>query len=229
MSRATILGVLGQRRLCTSDHKAMEFGVDGSQGETQGPPLPEDLAHIRLAQSGNREAFARLYERYAPVVHGIVFAHAPARDVPDLVQDVFLSALSELPALEDPARFAGWLAAIARHRAQDAWRRWRRSAQALAPGAPGASDEDRSRAMVEHAAPASGPSLADRELAQRALAALGSLPPAYRETLVLRLVEGLDGSEISARTGLTPGSVRVNLCRGMKLLRERLQATGAAP
>ena len=44
----------------------------------------------------------------------------------------------------------------------------------------------------------------------------------YRE-LALRLVEGLTGPEIAARTGLTPGSVRVNLCRGMKLLRERLQ------
>jgi len=39
---------------------------------------------------------------------------------------------------------------------------------------------------------------------------------------VLRLVEGLTGMEISERTGLTPESVRVNLHRGMKLLREKL-------
>jgi RNA polymerase sigma-70 factor, ECF subfamily len=48
------------------------------------------------------------------------------------------------------------------------------------------------------------------------------LPEAYRETLVLRLVEGMTGPEIAARTGLTAASVRVNLHRGMKLLRERL-------
>jgi RNA polymerase sigma-70 factor (ECF subfamily) len=49
-----------------------------------------------------------------------------------------------------------------------------------------------------------------------------SLPEAYRETLILRLVEGMTGPEIAARTGLTPGSVRVNLHRGMARLREKL-------
>ena len=49
-----------------------------------------------------------------------------------------------------------------------------------------------------------------------------NLPEAYRETLVLRLVEGMTGPEIAARTGLTAASVRVNLHRGMKLLREQL-------
>ena len=48
------------------------------------------------------------------------------------------------------------------------------------------------------------------------------LPEAYREPLVLRLVEGLTGPEIAARTGMTHGSVRVNLCRGMAMLRPLL-------
>ena len=52
-----------------------------------------------------------------------------------------------------------------------------------------------------------------------------ALPEAYRETLVLRLVEGLTGPEIAERTGLTPASVRVNLHRGMKQLRDRLSET----
>jgi RNA polymerase sigma-70 factor (ECF subfamily) len=54
------------------------------------------------------------------------------------------------------------------------------------------------------------------------LAALRALPEAYQETLILRLVEGMSGPEIAEQTGLSPGSVRVNLHRGMKLLRERL-------
>ncbi|MDQ3228674.1 MAG: hypothetical protein M3Q13_02915, partial [Pseudomonadota bacterium] len=58
--------------------------------------------------------------------------------------------------------------------------------------------------------------------AQHALAAIRGLPQAYRETLMLRLVEGLSGPEISERTGLTPGTVRVNLHRGMGLLRRAL-------
>ena len=55
------------------------------------------------------------------------------------------------------------------------------------------------------------------------LAAIRRLPECYRETLILRLVEGMTGPEIAARTGLTADSVRVNLCRGMKLLRARLE------
>ena len=49
-----------------------------------------------------------------------------------------------------------------------------------------------------------------------------ALPEAYRETMILRLVEGMTGPEIALRTGLTPPSVRVNLHRGMKLLRAKL-------
>ena len=64
----------------------------------------------------------------------------------------------------------------------------------------------------------------DRTEALAALAVIQTLPEAYRETLVLRLVEGMTGPEIAARTGLTPASVRVNLHRGMKQLRERLEA-----
>jgi RNA polymerase sigma-70 factor, ECF subfamily len=48
------------------------------------------------------------------------------------------------------------------------------------------------------------------------------LPEAYRETLLMRLVEGMTGAEIAERSGLTPASVRVNLHRGMKLLRGQL-------
>jgi RNA polymerase sigma-70 factor (ECF subfamily) len=62
--------------------------------------------------------------------------------------------------------------------------------------------------------------------AAEALEIIRALPEAYRETLVLRLVEGMTGPEIAARTGLQPASVRVNLHRGMKLLRERLGMRG---
>jgi len=48
------------------------------------------------------------------------------------------------------------------------------------------------------------------------------LPETYRETLILRLVEGMTGPEIATRTGLTHGSVRVNLHRGMQQLRAKL-------
>ena len=58
--------------------------------------------------------------------------------------------------------------------------------------------------------------------AREILTAIRSLTETYRETLVLRLVEGMTGAEIAEQTGLTPESVRVNLHRGMKLLKEKL-------
>ena len=58
--------------------------------------------------------------------------------------------------------------------------------------------------------------------AAQVLTALRELPEAYQETLILRLVEGMSGPEIAEQTGLSPGSVRVNLHRGMKLLRDKL-------
>ena len=59
------------------------------------------------------------------------------------------------------------------------------------------------------------------------LATIRELPETYRETVMPRLVQGLTGPEIAAQTGMTPGSVRVHLHRGIKLLREALHARGA--
>ena len=64
--------------------------------------------------------------------------------------------------------------------------------------------------------------MSERAEALRVLDIVRTLPGAYRETLVLRLVEGLTGPEIAERTGLTPASVRVNLHRGFKMLREKV-------
>jgi len=52
------------------------------------------------------------------------------------------------------------------------------------------------------------------------------LPEAYSETLTLRLIEGMSGQEIADRTGLKPESVRVNLHRGMEMLRQKLGIAG---
>ncbi len=166
-------------------------------------------ALAQRAQGGDRAAFGALYERYAGLVHGVLLSTVNPAEAQDLVQEVFLSALRAIRRLEDPARFGPWVASIARNRGRDALRSRSRDVEDLA----------------EHAEPAVEPESSDgdeSEEAALALAAVKSLPEAYRETMILRLVEGMSGPEIAARTGLTHGSVRVNLCRGMKLLRERL-------
>ena len=163
----------------------------------------EDGGLARAAQRGDRSAFGELYERYARVVHGLLLARVPRADVDDLVQDVFLAAWNRLAALREPEAFGGWLTTIARNRAADFHRR--------APDAVELPDD-----LPAH------DDTAERADAIRLLTIVRSLPEAYRETLVLRLVEGMTGPEIAERTGLTPASVRVNLHRGMKLLREKI-------
>ena len=163
----------------------------------------EDAALVLQARKGDEAAFGDLYRRYARVVHGLLLARIPTADVDDLVQEVFLSAWRRLDSLRDPAAFGGWLAMIARNRATDFHRR---AVEAVE--------------LPETLAAPDG--TAERVEAVAILDVVRTLPDAYRETLILRLVEGMSGPEIAQRTGLTAASVRVNLHRGMKLLREKL-------
>jgi RNA polymerase sigma-70 factor, ECF subfamily len=157
---------------------------------------------VEQARDGSRVAFGHLYEKYARMVHGLLLARVPHSEVEDMVQDVFLAAMRRLPSLREESAFAGWLAMIARNQAIDYHRRAPRTAEL-------------SETMLRSTPPE--PEALD------VLEKIRSMPDAYRETLILRLVEGLTGPEIAKQTGLTPDSVRVNLHRGMKMLREKIE------
>jgi len=168
--------------------------------------VTEERPEVLLVQavlSGERDRFARLYEMYAPMVHGILLARVPRGEVDDLVQDIFLHALRKLHTLRDAAAFGPWIAMIARNRAMDFYRSSRETVE-----------------VTEQMAIEKSPNRTAGEI----LDLICRLPEAYRETLVLRFVEGMTGPEIAGRTGLTPASVRVNLHRGMKMLREKIGA-----
>jgi len=172
----------------------------------------EDHSLVRAARDGDRAAFGCLYDRYARMVHGILLARVPPREVDDLVQEVFLLALRQLHGLRDVSRFAAWLGTITRNRANDYFRKAIPDAKVTEP-----VDENPVESRTTNNA-------VDQEAAM-ILSVVRGLPEPYREPLILRLVEGMTGPEIAARTGLTHGSVRVNLYRGMQLLREKLSET----
>lgn len=167
--------------------------------------VPVEVQLIDHVRSGDREAFTEIYRMFAPMVHGIVLARVPHDEVQDIVQDVFFTAYNQLDALRDKAALGAWIATIARNRAAEFYRQ--------------------SRPTEELTEEISGTSRPHAE-AQEIMSAIRSLPEAYRETLVLRLVEGMTGIEIAERTGLKPESVRVNLHRGMELLRQKLGIRG---
>ena len=169
----------------------------------------EDAILIAAARDGDRAAFGHLYQRYARMVHGVLLAKVPTIDVDDLVHDVFVQALRRLSTLREPGSFGAWLAAIARNLANDYYRR-------------SVPREE----LKEDVAETEGKAVKadEKSLATAVLEAIRSLPDSYREPLILRLVEGMTGPEIAARTGLTHGSVRVNLHRGMQQLRAKLNS-----
>ena len=156
---------------------------------------------VERVAAGDEEAFGELYRMFAPLVHGIVLARVPRDEVQDIVQEVFLSAYKNLHTLRDKNAVGAWLAMIARNRAVEFYRQAKPTEEL--PEELKGKDDSRAEA---------------REI----LTAIRALPETYKETLVLRLVEGMTGQEIAERTGLTPESVRVNLHRGMKILRQRL-------
>ena len=179
------------------------------------PGVSEDAMLVSDARTGDRVAFGRLYDRYARMVHGVLLARVPVGEVDDLVQDVFLLALRRLSTLRETGSFGAWLAVIARNLANDYHRRSVPEDQ-LAPQGQRADDTNEREIELGNT---SGD---DHSPAVAILDAIRALPDAYRETLILRLVEGMTGPEIAARTGLTHGSVRVNLHRGMQQLRAKL-------
>ena len=167
--------------------------------------LSEDGLLVRALREGDGSAFEKVYRRFAPVAHGILLARVPPAEVEDLVQEVFLIVYRRIRSLRDPAAFPGGLATIARNRAVDFHRR-------SAPTEELTEEDARQEPVPRES--------------HGILAAIRAIPEAYREPLVLRLVEGLTGPEIAERTGLTPGSVRVNLHRGMQRLKEELRKRG---
>ena len=172
--------------------------------------LSELALLVRSAQGGDPAAFGALHARFAPSVHAVLLARLRAADAEDALQETFVLAWKRLAALRDPDAIGPWLHAIARHAATDRRR----------------EIGDAAEAPLELPARFESPRSERDELRERVIVHLRSLPDAYKETLAMRLVEGLTGPEIAAATGLTAGSVRVNLCRGMALLRELLEKEG---
>ncbi|HZW09883.1 MAG TPA: sigma-70 family RNA polymerase sigma factor [Phycisphaerales bacterium] len=168
-------------------------------------------AAVERARRGDREAFAELYRAHGAMVHGVLLAAVPRAQAEDLTQEVFLLAWRRLAELRDAGALAAWLVSIARSRAMD----WARA-------------DGRRRGHEECAARSGAPPAGTTEKsdgedrAEAVLAAIRGLPAAYREPLMLRLVAGLTGPQIACCLGMTHGSVRVNLHRGMAMLRQNL-------
>jgi RNA polymerase sigma-70 factor (ECF subfamily) len=180
-----------------------------------------DDALVRRAQGGDRAAFEELVRRTSRLVFARLYLETgdPHR-AEDLLQETLLIAFRSLRSLAAPSGFRAWLLSIAHNAAIDAARRDLRKKRAAGPPAdPGALDS------VAGKGPRPPEQLEQEELRRQVLAVLRSLPEEYRLPLTLRYIGGADYETIQTQLGLSNGSLRGLLHRGLKLLRARLEPT----
>jgi RNA polymerase sigma factor (sigma-70 family) len=161
-------------------------------------------------------AFATFLAHHQDLVYGIAWRMTGrGADAEDLAQDAFVSAYRALrtyaPDRIRALRSRGWMAAIVANAARNRGRRRRPASVAI--------DETVADSLVEMRP---GPeAVAQRREAARAWRGrLEALPPRYRDAVGLRHVEGLSYTEVAAALGRPVGTVKSDVHRGVRLLRD---------
>jgi RNA polymerase sigma-70 factor, ECF subfamily len=167
---------------------------------------------VRSAQQGDRAAFEELVRRTSRLVFARLYLETgDTHQAEDLLQDTLLTAFRTLAQLDRPEKFRPWLLRIAQNQAIDAARRsarLKRTPTELRRAPPPATpDEEAERG----------------EMREKVLEILRSLPEEYQLPLTLRYLAGADHDEIQMQMGLTNGSLRGLLHRGLKMLRSELE------
>lgn len=174
-----------------------------------GPMLAADHDLLRRVAAGDRDAFAGLYDRYAPRMLGLIVRIIGNRtEAEDVLQDAMLQVWGSAGRY-DPARSPAdaWLLLIARSRAVD---RLRKRAVPTVGEVP------------EPTTPAVDPTgeLVHKEEAAQARTALDRLPPEQREPVCLAFYHGLTHEQVAARLGQPLGTVKTRIRLGLIRLRD---------
>ena len=190
-----------------------------SYGDRAAYALDAQLAS--LASAGDDSAFTTLVTRFQPAVFrwALMFATDPD-DAEDITQEVFVRTHQQLGQYRSDGPLEAWLYRITRRAATQLRRtRKRRGRLALSPGAQPLRD-------VYTTDPGGR---VDRERATSIIRELFSeLPARQREIFDLVDLQGLSPAEVAARTGIKPVSVRANLFKARRAIRESLLATHPA-
>jgi RNA polymerase sigma-70 factor (ECF subfamily) len=172
---------------------------------------------VGRAQRGEHAAFEELVRRTSRLVFARLFLETgDSHQSEDLLQETLLTAYRTLGQLTKPDKFRSWLLKIAQNLAIDAARRESRKKRTPEPQIVKLRQD--AVAMLrpeEHAE--------KEELRQQVLAVLRDLPEEYRLPLTLRYLVGADYETIQAQMGLSNGSLRGLLHRGMQRLRAEMQ------
>jgi RNA polymerase sigma-70 factor, ECF subfamily len=174
--------------------------------------LDTEAAHlVRRAQNDDRDAFDALYEQHVGRIYAVCLRMSASRSEAErLTQDVFVHAWQRLKSFRGDSAFSTWLYRLAVNVVlQDSRGNRRRDAHLIVAPSEDLMDSLRGRSVHDD----------DRMDLERAIA---SLPPGARQVLVLHDIEGYKHEEIARMTGTAVGSVKAQLHRARKLMRERL-------
>ena len=174
---------------------------------------------VQRAQGGDRLAFEELVRRTSKLVFARLYLETgDAHLAEDLLQETLLTAYRSLDQLEDAGKFRAWLLRIAQNAAVDAARYSMRLKR-------GPERKEGTETLRLVPAPSPGPpDQAEREeLRQQVLGVLRSLPEEYRVPLSLRYLAGADYETIEMQMGITNGSLRGLLHRGIQMMRAEMK------
>ncbi len=169
---------------------------------------------VRRSREGDQEAFAALYRRHVGRIYALCLRMAGDEDdAASLTQGAFIRAWEKLDTFQERSRFGTWLFRLAMNMALDHCRR--RTRRLEREVGVGGSEE-----LARLSRGASAPRAGDRMDLEKAVAAL---PPGARTAFVLHDVEGFRHEEIAEMSGVTPGTIKAQLHRARRLLREALE------
>lgn len=177
-----------------------------------------DETLVVKARDGDRSAFEELIRRTSRLVLARLYLETGRADeAEDLLQETLLLAYRSVRRVTDPKGFRSWLLTIAHNVVITSARRAARQKRASSPVA----DPDTLGQVADHGQSPEA-EIERKELRERVLAVLRSLPEDYRLPLTLRYLVGADYETIGQQLGLSNGALRGLLHRGLKMLRARL-------
>ena len=196
-------------------------GVRAAAGTAKaGTGSDDEMLLVRRSQAGDRAAFEQLVRLTARLVYARAFLDTANRDrAEDVVQETFLLAWRRIGQVTEPAGFRAWLTTVTRTVAADMRRRESRKKRSGSR----AAQHDATAFEVPDSSPTPDEVMERREQRDRLLGMLQRLPDEYSLPITLRYIAGADYETIGRQLGLTNGSLRGLLNRGMARLREMMQ------
>ena len=177
----------------------------------------QEAAIVRKVLGGDANAFETLVLEYEKNVYNIALRMTGnSEDAADMTQEAFIKAYNSLQSFRGDSKFSGWLYRIVSNVCLDFLRsKNRRPTVSLS-----VEDDDGEDAQLDVADESQSPELLlDRKLTRDSVRrGLDSLPPDYRQILLLREIQGLSYDEIAQALSLEVGTVKSRIFRARKRL-----------